>query len=72
MMKKVPHLKTRSLGRYAALLVVSVGCYIAAFTFSGLVFIWFNPAGQDCGLNVFFIVMTMILAFGYAILALHP
>ncbi|KAF9604704.1 hypothetical protein IFM89_009140 [Coptis chinensis] len=57
---------------YAALLAVSVGCYIAAFTFSGLLFIWFNPAGQDCGLNVFFIVMTMILAFGYAMLALHP
>ncbi|KAF5203757.1 Serine incorporator [Thalictrum thalictroides] len=57
---------------YIALLAVSVGCYIAAFTFSGLLFIWFNPSGEDCGLNVFFIVMTMILAFGFAILALHP
>ncbi|KAL5701699.1 hypothetical protein ACHQM5_027010 [Ranunculus cassubicifolius] len=57
---------------YIALLSVSLGCYIAAFTISGLLFIWFNPSGQDCGLNVFFIVMTMILAFGFAILALHP
>ncbi|KAF9625917.1 hypothetical protein IFM89_027694, partial [Coptis chinensis] len=24
-----------------------------AFTFSGLLFIWFNPRGQDRGLNVF-------------------
>ncbi|MCL7050424.1 hypothetical protein MKW94_014856 [Papaver nudicaule] len=57
---------------YIALLAVSVGCYIAAFTISGLMFIWFNPSGQDCGLNVFFIVMTMILAFGFAIIAMHP
>jgi hypothetical protein len=51
---------------------VSVGCYIAAFTFSGILFIWFNPSGHDCGLNVFFIVMTMILAFAFGIIALHP
>ncbi|KAF3457208.1 hypothetical protein FNV43_RR01865 [Rhamnella rubrinervis] len=57
---------------YVALLVVSIGCYLAAFTFSGLLFIWFNPSGHDCGLNVFFIVMTMILAFAFAIIALHP
>ncbi|XP_026444790.1 serine incorporator 1-like [Papaver somniferum] len=57
---------------YLALLAVSVGCYIAAFTIAGLMFIWFNPSGHDCGLNVFFIVMTMILAFGFAIIALHP
>ncbi|KAK9137167.1 hypothetical protein Sjap_007761 [Stephania japonica] len=57
---------------YIALLAVSAGCYIAAFTFSGLLFIWFNPSGHDCGLNVFFIVMTMILAFGFGIIALHP
>lgn len=57
---------------YIALLVVSVGCYLAAFAFSGILFIWFNPSGQDCGLNVFFIVMTMILAFAFAIIALHP
>ncbi|PIA39270.1 hypothetical protein AQUCO_02600009v1 [Aquilegia coerulea] len=57
---------------YIALLAISVGCYIVAFTFSGLLFIWFNPSGKDCVLNVFFIVMTMILAFGFAILALHP
>ncbi|CAO2821905.1 unnamed protein product [Amaranthus hypochondriacus] len=57
---------------YIALLAVSVGCYIAAFAFSGILFIWFNPSGQDCGLNVFFIVMTMILAFAFAVIALHP
>ncbi|KAK4587100.1 hypothetical protein RGQ29_024001 [Quercus rubra] len=57
---------------YIALLVISIGCYIIAFTFSGILFIWFNPSGQDCGLNVFFIVMTMILAFAFAIIALHP
>ncbi|KAI3926849.1 hypothetical protein MKX01_032764, partial [Papaver californicum] len=57
---------------YIALLAVSVGCYIAGFTIAGLMFIWFNPSGHDCGLNVFFIVMTMILALGFAIIALHP
>lgn len=57
---------------YIALLAVSVGCYIAAFTFSGLLFIWFNPSGQDCGLNVFFLVMTIILGFTFAVIALHP
>ncbi|KAL5541683.1 hypothetical protein UlMin_009393 [Ulmus minor] len=57
---------------YIALLVISIGCYLAAFTFSGLLFIWFNPSGEDCGLNVFFIVMTMILAFSFAVIALHP
>ncbi|CAE5965665.1 unnamed protein product [Arabidopsis arenosa] len=44
-------------------------CYNA---FSGILFIWFNPSGQDCGLNVFFIVVPMILAFVFAIIALHP
>ncbi|KAE8677679.1 DUF21 domain-containing protein [Hibiscus syriacus] len=57
---------------YIALLVVSVGCYLAAFVFSGILFIWFNPSGHDCGLNVFFTVMTMILAFSFGIIALHP
>ncbi|KAG7991491.1 hypothetical protein I3843_02G078600 [Carya illinoinensis] len=57
---------------YIALLAVSVACYIAAFAFSGILFIWFNPSGNDCGLNVFFIVMTMILAFVFAVIALHP
>ncbi|KAH7573703.1 hypothetical protein JRO89_XS03G0195500 [Xanthoceras sorbifolium] len=57
---------------YVALLVVSIVCYIAAFVFSGLLFIWFNPSGNDCGLNVFFIVMTMIIAFTVAVIALHP
>ncbi|KAJ4847247.1 hypothetical protein Tsubulata_004659 [Turnera subulata] len=57
---------------YIALLVVSVACYLAAFAFSGVLFIWFNPSGHDCGLNVFFIVMTMILAFAFGVIALHP
>lgn len=58
--------------RYIALLAVSIGCYIAAFVLSGILFIWFDPSGNDCGLNVFFIVMTMILAFVFAVIALHP
>ncbi|KAH7522395.1 hypothetical protein FEM48_Zijuj07G0133700 [Ziziphus jujuba var. spinosa] len=57
---------------YVALLAVSVVCYLAAFTLSGLLFIWFNPSGHDCGLNVFFIVMTIILAIAFGIIALHP
>ncbi|GMH08390.1 hypothetical protein Nepgr_010230 [Nepenthes gracilis] len=57
---------------YIALLAVSVGCYIAAYTLSGILFIWFNPTGHNCSLNVFFIVMTMILAFAFAVIALHP
>lgn len=57
---------------YIALLVVSIVCYLAAFTISGIMFIWFNPSGEDCGLNIFFIVMTMVLAFSFAVIALHP
>ncbi|KAK8548521.1 hypothetical protein V6N12_061433 [Hibiscus sabdariffa] len=57
---------------YIALLVVAIICYLAAFAFSGILFIWFNPSGHDCGLNIFFIVMTMILAFSFGIIALHP
>ncbi|XP_051129117.1 uncharacterized protein LOC127250016 [Andrographis paniculata] len=57
---------------YVLLLVVSVVCYLATYGFSIVLFLWFNPSGQDCGLNVFFIVMTMILAFSFAIIALHP
>ncbi|KAM3368294.1 hypothetical protein ACQJBY_016682 [Aegilops geniculata] len=55
-----------------ALLVVTVICYLATFAFSGVLFMWFNPSDHDCGLNVFFIVLTMILAFAFAIIALHP
>ncbi|XWS35047.1 hypothetical protein CRYUN_Cryun21dG0092700 [Craigia yunnanensis] len=57
---------------YITLLAVSVGCYLVAFVFSGILFIWFNPSGHDCGLNIFFIVMTMVLAFSFGIIALHP
>ncbi|XWS13566.1 hypothetical protein CRYUN_Cryun36dG0047900 [Craigia yunnanensis] len=49
-----------------------VGCYLVAFVFSGILFIWFNPSGHDCSLNIFFIVMTMVLAFSLGIIALHP
>jgi hypothetical protein len=55
-----------------ALLVVTVVCYLSTFAFSGVLFMWFNPSGQDCGLNVFFIVLTIILAFAFAVIALHP
>ncbi|KAH9299839.1 hypothetical protein KI387_031521, partial [Taxus chinensis] len=57
---------------YIALFVVSLVCYIATFSFSGLLFLWFNPSSQDCGLNMFFIVMTLGLAFVFAVVALHP
>lgn len=57
---------------YVALLVVSIVCYLVTFAFSGLLFYWFNPSGHDCSLNVFFIVMTLILAFVFAVIALHP
>jgi hypothetical protein len=53
-------------------LVVSVVCYIATFSFSGLLFHWFTPSGQDCGLNLFFVVFTLMLVFLFAIVALHP
>ncbi|KAF2323074.1 hypothetical protein GH714_033171 [Hevea brasiliensis] len=57
---------------YIALFVVSLVCYLATFVFSGFLFHWFSPSGQDCGLNIFFIVMTLIFVFLFAIVALHP
>ncbi|KAE7999771.1 hypothetical protein FH972_004171 [Carpinus fangiana] len=57
---------------YVALFVVSLVCYLATFVFSGFLFHWFTPSGQDCGLNTFFIVMTLILVFVFAMVALHP
>lgn len=60
------------LYRYIALFVVSLVCYVGTFVFSGFLFYWFTPSGQDCGLNTFFIVMTLIFAFLFAIVALHP
>ena len=60
------------LYRYVALFVVSLVCYVGTFVFSGFLFYWFTPSGQDCGLNTFFIVMTLIFAFLFAIVALHP
>ncbi|KAF5817110.1 putative serine incorporator/TMS membrane protein [Helianthus annuus] len=57
---------------YAALLVVSLVCYVATFSFSGLLFYLFTPSGHDCGLNTFFIVMILILVFVFAVITLHP
>ncbi|XP_015570894.1 probable serine incorporator isoform X1 [Ricinus communis] len=57
---------------YIALFVVSLVCYLATFVFSGFLFHWFTPSGQDCGLNTFFITMTLILVIVFAIVALHP
>ncbi|KAL5699809.1 hypothetical protein ACHQM5_030660 [Ranunculus cassubicifolius] len=57
---------------YIALFVVSMVCYIATFSFSGLLFHFFTPSGHDCGLNTFFIVMTLIFVFVFAAVALHP
>ncbi|XP_021829377.1 probable serine incorporator [Prunus avium] len=57
---------------YIALFVVSLVCYLATFVFSGLLFHWFTPSGHDCGLNTFFIVMTLICVFLFLIVALHP
>ncbi|GJU20695.1 protein root primordium defective 1, partial [Tanacetum coccineum] len=57
---------------YAALLVVSLVCYLATFFFSGVLFYLFTPSGEDRGLNTFFMVMTLILVFVFAIITLHP
>jgi hypothetical protein len=58
--------------RYIALFVVSLVCYVATLVFSGVLFHFFTPSGQDCGINIFFISMTLMLAFVFAIVALHP
>ncbi|KAM7466061.1 hypothetical protein LguiB_013623 [Lonicera macranthoides] len=58
--------------QHMALLVVLVVCYVATFSFSGLLFYLFTASGQDCGLNTFFIVMTLIFVFVFAIVTLHP
>lgn len=47
-------------------------CYLATFVFSGLLFHWFTPSGHDCGLNTFFILMTLIFVFVFAVVVLHP
>ncbi|PKA67153.1 hypothetical protein AXF42_Ash004645 [Apostasia shenzhenica] len=57
---------------YIILFSVSILCCVATYSFSGVLFVWFNPSGRDCGLNVFFIVMTMVLAFAFVVIALHP
>lgn len=54
------------------MLVVSLVCYLATFVFSGFLFHWFTPSGHDCGLNTFFIIMTLIFVFVFAIVVLHP
>nr|GMD07774.1 probable serine incorporator [Ipomoea batatas] len=57
---------------YVALLVVSLVCYVATFGITGVLFHFFAPSGQDCGLNTFFIVVTLIFIFTFAIVTLHP
>ncbi|KAI5660369.1 hypothetical protein M9H77_29162 [Catharanthus roseus] len=57
---------------YMALLVVSLVCYIGTFAFSGLLFYFFTASGHDCGMNTFFIVMTLIFVVVFAIVTLHP
>ncbi|CDO98258.1 unnamed protein product [Coffea canephora] len=57
---------------YMALLVISLVCYVATFAFSGLLFYLFTASGHDCGLNTFFIVMTLISVFAFAVVTLHP
>ncbi|KAF7845560.1 putative serine incorporator [Senna tora] len=60
------------LYRYIALFVVSLVCYLGTIAFSGVLFHFFTASGHDCGLNTFFITMTLIFAFVFAIVALHP
>lgn len=57
---------------YVALLVSSVFCYLVAYTLSGFLYYWFNPSGETCSLNVFFVTMPLILSVGFAIISLHP
>ncbi|KAG0610677.1 hypothetical protein M758_7G083500 [Ceratodon purpureus] len=57
---------------YIALLCVSVGCYLASFVFSGFLFHWFTPSGEECELNTFVIAFTLILGVSFAIVSLHP
>uniref|UniRef100_A0A5B6ZD88 Putative serine incorporator n=1 Tax=Davidia involucrata TaxID=16924 RepID=A0A5B6ZD88_DAVIN len=57
---------------YIALLVVSLVCYVATFSVSGLLFYLFSPSGHDCGLNTTFIVMTLIFVFIFTTVTLHP
>ncbi|XP_010929191.1 uncharacterized protein [Elaeis guineensis] len=57
---------------YMALFIVSLVCYVTTFSFTGLLFHWFTPSGHDCGLNTFFIVLTLILVLVFAVVALHP
>ncbi|KAL3695902.1 hypothetical protein R1sor_009978 [Riccia sorocarpa] len=57
---------------YMALLVTSLGCYVISFVFSGFLFHWFTPSEHDCELNTFFLVTTVVLGIGFALIALHP
>ncbi|XP_019155782.1 PREDICTED: probable serine incorporator isoform X2 [Ipomoea nil] len=57
---------------YIALFVVTLICYVATFAFNGLLFHFFAPSGHECGLNTFFIVMTLIFVFCFAVVTLHP
>eukprot|EP01018_Ginkgo_biloba_P041124 Gb_26491 [translate_table: standard] len=53
-------------------LVVSLVYYVATFSYSTLLFYFFNPSGHDYTLNVFFIVMTLILDIAFIVIAMHP
>ncbi|KAI3867743.1 hypothetical protein MKX03_017564 [Papaver bracteatum] len=44
---------------YIALFVVSLVCYVATFSFSGLLFHFLTPSWHDCGLNTFFICIPV-------------
>ncbi|XP_024530239.1 probable serine incorporator [Selaginella moellendorffii] len=57
---------------YNALLAVSFVCYITTFVFSGYLYKWFNPAYQDCELNLFFITTSLSLGIAFAAISVHP
>ncbi|KAI3846804.1 hypothetical protein MKW92_001703 [Papaver armeniacum] len=54
-----------------ALFVVSLVCYVATFSFSGLLFNLFTPSGHDCRLNTS-LVFSHLTVFVFAIVVLHP
>lgn len=56
-----------------ALLAVTVTCYSLSIVLIGLMFSWFKPEGAgSCGLNVFFIVSTLILSVLFSGISVHP
>ncbi|GBG63476.1 hypothetical protein CBR_g38094 [Chara braunii] len=51
---------------------VSALSYILTGVLAGLLFYWFNPAGEDCQLNIFFISFTLFLTAAISVLSVHP